>query len=78
NRSILYPSISGAYVFSETLKNLAWLTFGKVRLGYAEVGSDGDVAPYSNQLFYAINANLINNPAGVAVALGNSGNVVPN
>jgi hypothetical protein len=78
NRSILYPSVSGAYVFSETLKYLPWLTFGKIRLGYAEVGSDGDVAPYSNQLFYAINANLINNPSGVAVALGNSGNVVPN
>ncbi len=78
NRSILYPSISGAYVFSETLKNLPWLTFGKIRLGYAEVGSDGSVAPYSNQLFYAINANLINNPAGTAVAVGTSGNVVPN
>ncbi|RYZ62836.1 MAG: SusC/RagA family TonB-linked outer membrane protein [Chitinophagaceae bacterium] len=77
-RSILYPSISGAYVFSETLKSIPWLTFGKIRAGYAEVGSDGDVAPYSNQLFYAINANLINNPAGVAVALGTSGNVVPN
>ncbi|NTS42626.1 SusC/RagA family TonB-linked outer membrane protein [Flavisolibacter sp. BT320] len=78
NRSILYPSISGAYVFSETLKNIPWLTFGKIRLGYAEVGSDGSVAPYSNQLFYAINANLINNPSGTAVALGTSGNVVPN
>jgi TonB-linked SusC/RagA family outer membrane protein len=78
NRSILYPSISGAYVFSETLRTIPWLTFGKIRLGYAEVGSDGDVAPYSNQLFYAINANLINNPAGVPVALANSGTVVPN
>ena len=78
NRSILYPSVSGAYVFSESLPFVRWLTFGKIRAGYAEVGSDGDVAPYSNQLFYTINANLINNPAGVAVALGTSGNVVPN
>jgi TonB-linked SusC/RagA family outer membrane protein len=72
NNSILYPSVSGAYVFSEHLKGLSWLTFGKLRLGYAEVGSDGDIAPYSDQLFYTINANLINNPAGTSVGVGNS------
>ena len=47
-------------------------------LGYAEVGSDGDVAPYSDQLFYTINSNLINNPNGTAVAVGGSGTTVPN
>src|SRR5439155_17944770 len=83
NRSILYPSVSGAYVFSETLKKLSWLNFGKIRLGYAEVGSDGDVPPYADQLFYAINSNLINNPSGTAVtvggvALGPNGATVPN
>ena len=78
NRSIIYPSVSGAYVFSETIKNIPWLTFGKIRLGYSEVGSDGDVAPYADQLFYAVNANLINNPAGTPVSLGTSGNVLPN
>ncbi len=78
NRSILYPSVSGAYVFSESLKRLPWLSFGKVRLGYAEVGSDGDVGPYSDQLFYAINANLINNPVGVPVTVGTSGTSIPN
>jgi len=78
NRSILYPSINAAYVFSETLKNISWLNFGKVRLGYAEVGSDGDVAPYADQLFYGINANLITNPNGTLVAVGGSGTTVPN
>ena len=78
NRSILYPSVSGAYVFSETLKNIPWLSFGKIRMGYAEVGSDGDVAPYADQLFYTVNANLINNPLGTPVSLGTSGNVLPN
>ncbi len=78
NRSIMYPSVSGAYVFTETFKNIPWLTFGKVRLGYSEVGSDGDVAPYADQLFYTVNANLINNPAGTPVSLGTSGNSLPN
>jgi len=72
NRSILYPSVSGSYVFSEHLQNAGWLDFGKIRLGYAEVGSDGDVAPYSDQLFYTANANFINNPSGVAVPVGTS------
>lgn len=78
NRSILYPSVSGAYVFSESLKNVGWLNFGKIRAGYAEVGSDGDVGPYSDQLFYAINSNLINNPNGTPVTVGSSGTTLPN
>lgn len=78
NRSILYPSVSGAYVFTEHLKNISWLSFGKLRVGYAEVGSDGDVSPFSDQLFYNINANLINNPSGTSVPVGGSGTTVPN
>lgn len=75
NRSILYPSVSGSYVFSQSFDNLpSWLTFGKIRAAYAEVGSDTDVGPYSQSLFYGINANLFGGqPVG-----GSSGNVVPN
>ncbi|THU30767.1 SusC/RagA family TonB-linked outer membrane protein [Niastella caeni] len=72
NRSILYPSVSGSYVFSEHLPTISWLNFGKVRLGYAEVGSDGDVAPYADQLFYSVNANFINNPNNTPVPVGTS------
>jgi len=78
NRSIVYPSVSGAYVFTEHLNNISWLNFGKIRAGYAEVGSDGSVAPYSDQLFYAVNATLINNPAGTPVPVGTSGTAIPN
>lgn len=78
NRSILYPSVSGSYVFSENLGKQSWLNFGKLRIGYAEVGSDGDVAPYSGQLFYAVNANLINNTSGVPVPVATSGTSIPN
>jgi TonB-linked SusC/RagA family outer membrane protein len=74
NRSILYPSISASYVFSESISNIPWLTFGKFRAAYAEVGSDTDVPPYSNILFYTINSNLLNNqPVG-----GPSGTTLPN
>ncbi|MEJ1237151.1 SusC/RagA family TonB-linked outer membrane protein [Chryseolinea sp. T2] len=58
NRSILYPSISASYVFSESFATKpSWLNSGRVRVAYAEVGSDTDVAPYSQQLIYSVNAN---------------------
>jgi outer membrane receptor protein involved in Fe transport len=79
NNGVLYPSVSGSYVFTESLHGaLPWLNFGKVRLGYAEVGSDADVNAYADQLFYAVNANTINNPLGTAVTVGSSGASLPN
>ncbi|HZF65256.1 MAG TPA: SusC/RagA family TonB-linked outer membrane protein [Chitinophagaceae bacterium] len=73
NRSILYPSVSASYIFSENLAS-SWLSFGKLRVGYAEVGGSGGVGPGANVLYYGINANLLNNqPVG-----GISGNTVPN
>ncbi|MDZ7606663.1 MAG: SusC/RagA family TonB-linked outer membrane protein [Cyclobacteriaceae bacterium] len=66
NRSIVYPSVAGSFVFSDVFGTKpSWLDFGKVRVAYAEVGSDTDVSPYSNLLFYGINANLfLNQPVG--------------
>ncbi|MEM9142727.1 MAG: SusC/RagA family TonB-linked outer membrane protein, partial [Bacteroidota bacterium] len=78
NRSILYPSVTGSYIFSNVLE-LDWLSFGKVRAAYAEVGSDTDVQPFSDQLFYTINPNLFPTPEGVASPVaGAQGNVLPN
>ena len=47
NNSFFYPSISGSFVFSELLKGSSisdWLTYGKVRSSWAQVGNDTD--PY--------------------------------
>ncbi len=61
----LYPSVSGSFVFSQAFSNTPqWLNYGKLRAAYAEVGGDTD--PYSNNLYYAINANPFN-----GTALGN-------
>jgi TonB-linked SusC/RagA family outer membrane protein len=74
NRSIVYPSVSTSYVFSESFaKKVSWLNFGKLRAAYAQVGSDTDVPPYSNKLFYTVGANLFNGQP-----IGNFGAVVPN
>jgi TonB-linked SusC/RagA family outer membrane protein len=73
NRSILYPSLSGAWVFTESIST-GFLNFGKFRAAYAEVGSDSDVGAYSNVLFYNVNANLLNGqPVG-----GPLGGTLPN
>lgn len=46
NCSYLYPSVTGSFVFTELqmLKNNNILSFGKIRVGWAQVGSDAD--PY--------------------------------
>jgi TonB-linked SusC/RagA family outer membrane protein len=44
NNSYLYPSVTGSFVFSELVNAREWLSFGKLRLGYAMVGNDTD--PY--------------------------------
>lgn len=74
NRSILYPSVSASWVFTENLSTTGWLNFGKLRAAYAEVGSDADVGAYSNVLFYGINNNLFGGqPVG-----GPTGTNLPN
>ena len=79
NRSILYPSVTGSFVFSQAFDNLpSWLSFGKLRAAYAQVGSD-NVAPYSNALYYAVDNNSFPNPAGQLVPLGGiNASIVPN
>ncbi len=74
NRSIMYPSVSASYVFSESLnEKFSWLDFGKLRAAYASVGSDTDVPPYANRLFYGLGSAQF---AGQPV--GNFGAIVPN
>lgn len=70
NNSYNYPSVSGSYVFSETFKS-NWLSFGKIRAGYAEVG--GDAEEYKTALYYSTMGNSIN-----GVPIGDIDNKIPN
>ena len=79
NRSILYPSVSTSWVFTEDETSSGLVNFGKLRFAYAEVGSDTDVPPYSDVLFYGVNANLFANPSGAFQPVASiNGNTVPN
>ncbi|SHJ02259.1 SusC/RagA family TonB-linked outer membrane protein [Flavobacterium terrae] len=60
NNAYYYPSVSSSLVFSNLL-NIDWLSLGKLRVGYAEVGNDAPFArildtytkpaPFSSPLF---------------------------
>lgn len=69
NRSYFYPSVSGAFVFSELLSNLGVidntspLTFGKIRASWAKVGKDTN--PYVTNTYLWPVGNFIGGVTGV-------------
>jgi TonB-linked SusC/RagA family outer membrane protein len=69
NNSYNYPSVNASYVFSEHLKP-SWLSFGKLRIGYSQIGADAE--PYKTLLYYSTNGAINNQP------LGQLGDVIPN
>ena len=82
--NITYPSIGGSFVFSDALADLPnWLSFGKVRASWAQVGS-ATVGPYQIANVYSLlGAPAINFAGGnvpmasFANAQGNAG-TIPN
>ncbi len=70
NWTYTYPSISGSFLFSEVI-DAPWLDLGKLRLNYAEVGSDAPfasvldtydpIAPFSGNPMVSVNITK-NNP----------------
>jgi len=80
NRSILYPSANASFIFSQAFEGVPnWLSFGKIRGGYSQVGSDNSVGPYANSLFFGVNNNLFPNPAGAVQPVGSiPSGIVPN
>jgi TonB-linked SusC/RagA family outer membrane protein len=55
NNSYYYPSIAGSFIFSQLTPKAKWLSFGKLRLNYAEVGN----SPGFDML---VNNYIINSP----------------
>ena len=39
NASYNYPSVSGGFVFSKLIPNISWISYGKLRANYAELGN---------------------------------------
>ncbi|MDO5017001.1 MAG: SusC/RagA family TonB-linked outer membrane protein [Porphyromonas sp.] len=52
NYSYFYPSVSGSWIFSNTFEMPDWVTFGKLRASWAQVGND--TAPYFINTAYGL------------------------
>ncbi|GAB3328303.1 SusC/RagA family TonB-linked outer membrane protein [Larkinella ripae] len=59
NNSYLYPSVSAGLVFSELIPQNNILSYGKIRAGYAQVGTD--VGPYQTALAYSTSTSYGSN-----------------
>ncbi|AZQ64347.1 SusC/RagA family TonB-linked outer membrane protein [Flammeovirga pectinis] len=79
NNTYLYPAVSGSVVFTElgSLADSKVISFGKVRLGWAQVGNDTD--PYSvNQTYSADSRGAFNgNPIYYVPNTLNNSNIKP-
>ncbi|MFM9673635.1 hypothetical protein, partial [Streptomyces galilaeus] len=63
--------MSGNFIFSKLLSGLSWLSYGKLRLNYAQVGGDAPVyslantyaagTPFNSQTVFS-SATTNNNP----------------
>lgn len=74
NNSYNYPSANLSYVFSEHAKP-SWLSFGKIRVGYAQVGRDAD--PFQTALYYNSNGSISGQPIGSLPAVIPNKNLEP-
>lgn len=71
NNVYYYPAASGSFLFSKLMDDSSWLSNGKVRLNYAEVGNDAPVqsltdvydkpAPFGSATLFSV-PGLKNNP----------------
>ncbi|MDN5554905.1 SusC/RagA family TonB-linked outer membrane protein [Prevotella sp.] len=63
NNTYVYPSVTASWLFSELLKDKApWLSYGKLRAGYARVGNDTD--PYQVMQTYTQYTNIDSSTPG--------------
>ncbi len=60
NNSYFYPSVGGSWVFSQMMRNMGIetepLTFGKLRVSWAQVGNDTD--PYMLRDYYDVSYDI--------------------
>jgi len=79
NRSYFYPSVSTSFVFSEIIPKNKILSYGKLRLNWANVGSDAD--PYSLDFLYTPKSTYFLQYLGYEATLphnGHAGYEAPN
>jgi TonB-linked SusC/RagA family outer membrane protein len=74
NNSKFYSSVSGSFIFSELLRNQDWISYGKLRGSWAQVGSSNGVGAYDGRLTYSIDSKQFNGQTTAVI----SGSAAPN
>jgi TonB-linked SusC/RagA family outer membrane protein len=75
SNSYYYPSVSLGFAFSELLKSVPWLSYGKVRANYAQVGNDAPIS--SLQDYYAFIDPFGSNGQTSVTSIKNNPNLKP-
>jgi hypothetical protein len=70
NNVYYYPSVSAGFSFSELLANLSWLSYGKLRANYAQVGADAPL--YSVTDVYGVVPPFGSNPQSAVTGINNN------
>lgn len=78
DNAILYPSVGASFVFSDAFKLPAWVSYGKARLSWAQVGNVSSVGPYSILLAYSAGATHTGSPLGTLSTGQSNGSNLPN
>lgn len=75
NNTYYYPSVAGGFIFSELLKDYKWLSYGKIRANYAQVGADAPV--YSVNDTYTVLPPFGSIPQAIVKTTKNNPNLKP-
>ncbi|SEO17119.1 SusC/RagA family TonB-linked outer membrane protein [Mucilaginibacter sp. AW1-7] len=70
-----YPSVNLGFTFSELLKQYSWLSYGKVRINYAEVGNSG--TPQSTSNYYSLTTAFGSSPQAFIGTTQNNAKLKP-
>ncbi len=75
NNVYYYPSVAGGFVFSKLLPAQTWLSYGKFRANYAEVGNDAPI--FSVHDVYAVIPPFGSNPQSSVTGTKNNPDLLP-
>ncbi|MDM1361117.1 SusC/RagA family TonB-linked outer membrane protein [Myroides marinus] len=74
-KSVTYPSVTGTFIFSQLMPEVDWLSFGKVRLGWAQVGNDTEA--YRTANYYNLDGPFNGDPTYSLSATANNPDLKP-
>ncbi|MDO4229550.1 MAG: SusC/RagA family TonB-linked outer membrane protein [Capnocytophaga sp.] len=74
SKPVFYPSVTGTFLFSSVVKP-EWLSFGKIRLGWAQVGNDTN--PYRLETYPTVNSAFLGDPYYLNPNTQNNPNLLP-